>query len=210
MIKCQVSSFPYLRCREAGLFLCSSHRFGLIAPSEGYKRANGKAKLTGAERSAVPGDGRQPQANKYNKQRSFYSRRLFPKQKEMKSTTWELDQLMLGWQNSSYISRGRCYFDVQSKTTPWLTPHPSNPAERQGEWLINLYQYQSTIFHKSSQLLAFWKVLFLFWVVHIWYLQRQRQDKLHCWEFWEHSCKPPGSELYFSWFLSKTLLHGLN
>lgn len=80
-IKCQVPSFPYLRCREAGFFLCSSHRFGLIAPSEGYKRANGKAKSTGPERRAVPGDGRQPQANKYNKQRSFYSRRLFPQTK---------------------------------------------------------------------------------------------------------------------------------
>lgn len=66
-IKCQSSASPYLRRREADLFLCSSHRFGLIAPSDGCKRANGKAKSTGAERSAVPGDGRQPQANKHNK-----------------------------------------------------------------------------------------------------------------------------------------------
>lgn len=67
LIKCQSSAFPYLHCREADLFLCSSHRFSLIAPSDGYKRANGKAKSTGPERRAVPGDGRQPQANKRNK-----------------------------------------------------------------------------------------------------------------------------------------------
>lgn len=67
-----------LGCRETDLRLCSSHRFVLIVPAEGYKHANGKAKSTGAERSRAPGDGCQPQANKHSKQRSFYSQHLFP------------------------------------------------------------------------------------------------------------------------------------
>lgn len=35
----------------------------------------------------VPGDGRQPQANKHNKQRSFYSRHRFPQTKRNEVNT---------------------------------------------------------------------------------------------------------------------------
>lgn len=80
-------------------------------------------KLNQTERSALPGDSRQPQANKHNKQRSYSSQHPPPRRDEV--NTLKITPGM------TKVLHPVCTPRVNAIILMWLMLHPSDPAESQ-------------------------------------------------------------------------------